>query len=163
LAASFHQTSAIVLPFIPLLVFAFSALKTPSAGVDPVRAVSLVDYAFIGLPAVVNPAPARREQWIVRNKGRALHEVLVLRLRDSSEFGAVDAWIARGASELLPPAPIALRVAALLPGEAARRELSMEPGVYIALCFVPAGRGTDGAIMDHAHLGMRHTFVVGAR
>jgi len=32
--------------------------------------------------------------------------------------------------------------------------------LYVVLCFVPAGLGADGEIIDHAHPGMRQTFVV---
>ncbi|WP_373068529.1 hypothetical protein [Gemmatimonas sp.] len=84
----------------------------------------------------------------------------MLRLRDSSSLASVEAWKRQGASELLAPAPIALKVDAMLPGASIVRRVRLEPGLYVVLCLVPQGRGADGAIVDHAHLGMQQTFVV---
>lgn len=69
----------------------------------------------------------------MRNTGRALHHLLMLRLRDSSSLPAIDDWIARGHSELLPPAPIAVSVSALLSGEAVTRRVVLQPSLYLAL------------------------------
>ena len=124
------------------------------------RSISLVNYAFIGLPSASVAEVARTEQWTIRNDARALHQVQVLHLPDSSSLPAVDQWIARGASALLPPAPLVVNVPALLPGASTTQRVNLEPGVYVVLCFVPAGRDTTGALVNHVHLGMRQTFVV---
>ena len=126
------------------------------------RSISLLNYRFVGLPSDSDSAGRTNELWTIRNKGPALHEFVVLRLRDSTELPAIDDWITRGASRLLPPAPVVVSVEALIPGEAVTRRVRLEPGLYVVLCMVPAGRNANGEIRDHTHLGMRSTFVIGA-
>lgn len=142
--------------------FALSPIGATSDAVPEAnRAISLVNYAFVGLPQATGLTPARVEQWTIRNDARALHQVQVLHLRDSTSLPAVDQWIASGYSPLLVPAPLIVNVAALLPGATASQEVQLEPGVYVVVCFIPAGRDAQGALVNHAHLGMRQTFVVG--
>ncbi|MCU0646360.1 MAG: hypothetical protein MUF00_00075 [Gemmatimonadaceae bacterium] len=133
---------------------------TAPAATESARTVTLVNYALVGLPADSGSSTTRDEQWTVRNAGPALHQLLVLRLRDSTDLPEVAAWIARGASVLLPPAPIVLNTDALLRNESFTQRVRLTPGLYLALCFVPQGRDAAGEIVDHSHLGMRYTFVV---
>jgi hypothetical protein len=148
-----------VLPLI-LALFLTAGQRASTGANEPRRDVSLVNYAFNGLPRTDVAVTARTEEWTIRNAARALHQIQVLHLPDSSSLPAVDEWIARGASLLLPPAPLAVNVPALLPGASTTKRVKLEAGVYVVLCFVPAGRDSLGSIVNHAHLGMRQTFVV---
>lgn len=121
------------MPALPLLLWLLLHPVDPEPISAPVhsRSVSLVDYAFAGLPNASVAEAAHTEE-----------------------------WIARGASALLAPAPLIVNVPAMLPDASTTRRVKLEPGVYVVLCFVPAGRDASGAIVNHVHLGMRQTFVV---
>lgn len=143
-----------------LSLFANTGTAASTGAPERSRHVSLVNYAFNGLPRADVALAAQAEVWTIRNGARALHQIQVLHLADSSRLPAVDQWIARGASPLLPPAPLAVNVSALLPGASTTQRVNLQAGVYVVLCFVPAGRDSSGTIVNHAHLGMRQTFVV---
>jgi hypothetical protein len=143
-----------------LALFANTRNAGPTIAPERSRDVALINYAFNGLPPADVAVSARTEVWTIRNGARALHQIQMLHLADSSSLPAVDQWIARGASPLLPPAPLAVNVAALLPGASTTQRVNLQAGVYVVLCFVPAGRDSSGTIVSHAHLGMRQTFVV---
>lgn len=148
-----------VLPLVVALILTASTARS-LASAEPTRAVSLVNYAFQELPSQDVRPRSDTELWTIRNESSALHQLQILRLRDSSHLADVDAWIARGAPALLPPAPLIANVAALLPGASVQQRVRLEPGLHVVLCFVPAGRDSTGTIVSHAHLGMRQTFVV---
>lgn len=124
------------------------------------RDVTLYEFTFSGLPQQPIRRPGGEETWRVQNTGRELHEVTVLRLADSSSLGDVDAWVAGGASLLLPPAEVALHIDALLPGAEADRTIRLDAGVYVVICLVPIERRGNGSFEHHADRGMRTTFVV---
>ena len=124
------------------------------------RDVTLNEFAFSGLPQQPLRRAGGEESWRVQNRGRELHEVTVLRLADSSSLGDVDAWVARGASLLLPPAEVSLHIDALLPGAEADRTIRLDARLYVVICLVPIERRGDGSFEHHASRGMRTTFVV---
>ncbi len=139
----------------------FGALAFPAHIPRPAeRGITLFEYEFVGLPSSATRTLARVENWHVTNSGRELHEITVLRLSDSTQLGEVEAWVARGASLLLPPTDVAVHVDALLPGASVDRSVTLEAGLYVVICLVPAERRTDGSIEHHANRGMRTTFVV---
>ena len=89
----------------------------------------------------------------IRNEGQEPHEVALLRLADGKAVGDAFAWYAK--PEGPPPFTAAGGIGVVSPGVPAWATLHLEPGSYVAVCFVPAA---DGA--PHALKGMVTPFTV---
>lgn len=121
-------------------------------------AVDLQDFAFAGLPAQVEQG---QQIWELTNVSTQPHMMAISRLPAGTTQEALWAFVTQAspASEGLSfedfaPAP---GVGYLSAGQTAWAVLDLEPGTYVALCFVP-DQETD---MPHVLMGMAAVFTVG--
>jgi len=89
----------------------------------------------------------------IRNEGTEPHEVALLRLGDGKVVGDAFGWYAKPDGP--PPFTAAGGIGVVSPGVPGWASLHLEPGNYVAVCFVP---GPDGA--PHALKGMVTPFTV---
>jgi len=116
----------------------------------PVATVTLSDY-HIELPTGFRG----RGEVAFRNNGHEPHEVVFMRLDDGKTLA--DAAAYQADSEQPAPFSFAAGIASIAPGTRATADLDLEPGDYIATCFVPGpGPGHE----QHIALGMLTTFTV---
>lgn len=122
------------------------------------------EYEFEGLP---DSLAAGRTAILLSNHGSEAHEIAVMRKAE----GTTETW-----DELLalPQDEAMAKVVAVGGGFAGRSGdqslviVDLEPGEYVALCFVPVGTSfvADGQVTEgdgppHFTQGMRHEFTVG--
>jgi hypothetical protein len=88
-----------------------------------------------------------------RNEGTDPHEVVLLRLDDGKTLADAAAYQSDPTME--QPFTFAGGVSSVAPGTTAVATLDLEPGDYLATCFVPAEDGTP-----HIDLGMLTTFTI---
>jgi hypothetical protein len=122
--------------------------------------VTATNYAFAGIPAEL---PAGVTSFNLGNEGEDLHELVLVRKNDG---------VTQSAEELLAlPEEEAMSLTTMVgtnafaaPGEEDYTIADLEPGDYVALCFVPVGAtSTDGPPPDgppHAMEGMYAEFTV---
>lgn len=122
---------------------------------DEVLEVDALDYAFGGIPDTL-PAGRVNVRLVNRSEADEAHEMLVLRRRDD-ETRSFDELL------VLPQEEAEATVEELgftfvPPGAEAGAFLDLEPGDYVAVCFVPVGGVDEGT--PHAFEGMRREFTV---
>jgi hypothetical protein len=120
------------------------------AGPDAAATVELFDFNF-SFPETVSPG---RQVWEVTNTGEQPHELLLVYSPEPVTAEQVlDALESEDSEIDLIPAG---GVGWLSPGQAAWTEVDLQPGTYVALCFV-----FDPATgMPHAMMGMVAAFTV---
>jgi uncharacterized cupredoxin-like copper-binding protein len=123
-------------------------------------AVTATNYAFDGLPAEVEAGVTSFE---LTNDGQDVHELLLVRKNDG---------VTQSAEELLAlPEDEAMSLTTMVgspafapPGEEGHMVVDLEPGAYVAACFIPMGMtSTDGPPPEgppHAMQGMVTEFTV---
>lgn len=117
----------------------------------PVNEIDLVDFGFT-LPegGPVQPGP-----YHVVNKGQSDHELALMRVDDGKGFADVVAFLQGGFRGEQPLAFVG-GAGGVEPGADTYVDLDLEPGTYVAMCFLP-----DAATgKRHAELGMVTTFTV---
>jgi uncharacterized cupredoxin-like copper-binding protein len=119
-----------------------SAEVVAGAGAPEVAApdltLTLTDYAF----ALSHPLRSGTHRVRVTTTGRQPHEFVLFRLGEGKTSGDILAWF-EGGQEGPPPAMPVGGVVGLAPGEENEITLTLEPGRYSFLCFLPDA--TDGA------------------
>jgi len=147
--------------FQPFTVTAGSA--TPATSEDPpaMTTVHLFEYGF-DLPDTLSPG---RQIWKVTNAGRVPHELLLARspapitaeqalelvLAESQD--ATPTGGGPSGRDILGVGGIGW----LTPGATGWTEVDLQPGTYVALCFVPDQK----TFTPHAAMGMVDVFTVG--
>lgn len=133
----------------------FAAFEDPSFGeaqsvVDPyvfencefdnTVEVSAIDYGYEGLPAEL---PAGRTAILMTNDGVEAHEIVFFRKNDgvTQSFAEILELEEEEAGELVTEAGGAF---AASNGAAGLGIVDLEPGEYIAVCFIPVGTMIDG-------------------
>jgi hypothetical protein len=118
----------------------------------PTTDVTGVDYAFQGIPATI---AAGTTAFRFTNGGSEDHELLVFPRPEGDDRPAAEVLAnpARIGSE---PQPVLFAFAS--PGQSMTAMADLEPGAYIAACFLPMGGAEDGA--PHAMNGMVADFTV---
>lgn len=112
--------------------------------------IKLTDYAF----GLSKPLTAGRHVVRVVNDGQQTHEVMVIRLAPGKTAAQVAAWVEK--MEGPPPGEPLSGVAGLGVGESASFPLTLTPGEYGLICFIPDAK--DGK--PHYVHGMVHQFKV---
>ena len=132
----------------PLTVTEAAAAPAPLPETD--RTLTLVDYAF----SLDAPHTSGMHAVRVVNAASQSHEIALFRIQPGRTLDDVMAWGASYAGE--PPMTAAGGVPAMRPGDEAVMHVDLEPGEYVALCFVPDAN--DGA--PHLAHGMVLPFTV---
>jgi hypothetical protein len=131
----------------PLVVTGAHVATTPIAGDVEIK---LTDYAF-GLSA---PLTAGNHVIRVVNRAQQTHEVQVVRLAPGKTAADVARWVEK--MDGPPPGEPLSGVAGLGVGESASFPLTLTPGEYALLCFIPDAK--DGK--PHVAHGMMQQFAV---
>ena len=143
-------------PALP--TYATSTLEVTSGGevtdapqVD--QTIQMVDFAF-ALPADIQTGP---QMWQVVNRGNQVHHLVLMKLQEGRTMEELQSFME--APEGAPPVDEVGHVSMLSPGASNYVNFDLEPGTYVALCFVPDHRGeVTGA--PHVALGMMQTFTI---
>lgn len=101
--------------------------------------VTAVNYAFEGLPESV---PAGTTSFSLANDANEDHEIVVVR-RNDGETRSVDELLALPEAEVEQVVTF-VNVAFASPGETGYFTADLEPGGYVAVCFLPVGGGEEG-------------------
>jgi len=126
-----------------------------SVGVRPRtdQVIEMVDFDFV-MPEGIQ---AGKQLWEVANHGQQLHHMVLLRLDEGRTMNDVTAFME--SADGVPPGEEAGYVGLLSKGQSAFVEVDLEPGEYVAICFIP-DHGASATSTDHAHLGMVQSFTV---
>jgi uncharacterized cupredoxin-like copper-binding protein len=127
-----------------------SGARAASFPKAPEVTVDLTDYGF----AFSKPLTTGAHEVLVRNIGKQSHELELARLAPGKNPGDITAWIDNMSGP--PPATFLGGVSPLAPGRENELALTLTPGHYVMLCFVPDAN--DGK--PHTMHGMVHDFVV---
>ncbi len=116
------------------------------------RTVALKDFS-IDLPATM---PAGQQTWKVTNNGPQVHEIGLFALQPGKVPSDIPAFFS-GPPSGPPPFALVGGVSDFVPNRSVWAHLDLQPGNYVALCFVtdPASR------QPHFALGMLTAFTVG--
>ena len=131
----------------PLAVTGTAVAAAPLPGDVEIK---LTDYAF----GLSKPLTAGQHVVRVVNDGQQSHEVMVIRLAPGKTAAQVAAWVEK--MEGPPPGEPLSGVAGLGVGQSASFPLSLTPGEYGLICFIPDAK--DGK--PHYVHGMVHQFTV---
>jgi hypothetical protein len=127
----------------------------PSSQTQPqaTTAITLKDFAI----AVPTTVPAGAVTWKVTNEGPQLHEMDILKLHSGVTFEQFQKLLSsQSPPSGPPPFDDVGGIAALKTGTSAWMKLNLQPGTYVALCFVPDVKTGK----PHFMLGMVSTFTV---
>jgi hypothetical protein len=132
------------------MVSMLEVTESDSAATDPAAdgTISLIEMAFDGLPAEVESGSY---VWEVVNNGNQLHEIVVLQLSPGVTAEMLMGMLAEEGAAATPMAaeagatPVAMGppfvsiggTAPKSPGATNYLEIDLEPGGYIAICFIP--------------------------
>lgn len=131
----------------PLVVTGTAVATAPLPGDVEIK---LTDYAF----GLSKPLTAGQHVIRVVNNGEQAHEVMVIRLAPGKTAAQVAAWVEK--MEGPPPGEPLSGVAGLGVGQSASFPLTLTPGEYGLICFIPDAK--DGK--PHYVHGMVHQFKV---
>ena len=112
--------------------------------------VRLLDYAF----DFSHPITASTRSILVRNDGKQPHELEIARLEPGKTPADLAAWAEKMVGR--PPAHFLGGVSPIAPGQANELSLSLPPGRYVLLCFVPDVKDAK----PHTAHGMVRDFIV---
>jgi uncharacterized cupredoxin-like copper-binding protein len=113
--------------------------------------VTFKDFSFV-MPTQVSPG---KQTWKVGNEGQEPHELTLIKLAPGKTMDDVNAFFRQGSGS--PPYTDAGGISGIKPGESGTVEFDLQPGNYVALCFV-----LDDTGKSHSDLGMVTPFTVGA-
>ena len=129
-----------------------SSNPTPAPEVD--LTVNMVDFAF----TFPDKVKAGEQVWEVANRGEQLHHISLSKIKEGKTMDDVMAWIeTQGEGE--PAADEVLHLSPTSPGSSNYVSVNLEPGAYLALCFIP-DHEEEGTGQPHFALGMIETFTV---
>lgn len=134
----------------PLSVVADANTTTPN--VPAAASVTLKDFT-VALPATIT---AGAQTWQVSNAGPEPHELTLLKLAPGKTADDVMAFLHQPSGP--PPFAEIGGIGALAAGKRGWFDLDLQPGNYVALCFIPTP--TDG--QPHFAHGMLTPFTVAA-
>ena len=144
-----HLAKGMIKPLTVVARASQDAQAEPKADAE----ATLKDF-MVMLPATIKAGP---QTWKVTNNGPEPHELGLLRLAAGKTLDDVNAFMRQPAGP--PPFAEAGGIGALAPGKSGWFDVDLQPGNYIALCFIPsaAHQGTP-----HFALGMQAAFTVAA-
>jgi hypothetical protein len=123
------------------------------------QVIRLLDFAF-SVPLNVT---AGEQTWEIQNQGGQWHEMVIVKLPDDTTVAGLPDLIGQFASaedpSSLPVQPVGF-VFPISQGERTWIDMNLEPGAYVAICFLPDLAGEGG--MPHIEHGMIQVFNVTA-
>jgi uncharacterized cupredoxin-like copper-binding protein len=125
-------------------------VRSASLPAKPDMTISLVDYGY----GTSRPLVAGTHRVLVKNDGTQWHELEIARLHPGKTPADLAAWAEKMAGP--PPASFMGGISPLSPGEHNELTLSLTPGHYVLLCFLPDVK--DGR--PHTAHGMVRDFVI---
>jgi hypothetical protein len=114
--------------------------------------VDLVDFAF-GMPVEVRSGP---QTWHVVNRGEQVHHIALMKLLPGRSIDDVMEFLATEEGE--PPVEFLASTNILSAGVANYLTLDLEPGEYVAACFLPDHKNGTGD--PHFLMGMLRAVTV---
>jgi hypothetical protein len=118
---------------------------------EPDVALALQDFAFI-MPDIV---VAGKQKWHIANEGGQWHEVTILPVPEGTTVDDILNSSDEASTEDEPD--VAFEFGPISPGVDAWTDVSLDPGTYVALCFLPDVAGDFEPHMNH---GMIRIFTV---
>jgi uncharacterized cupredoxin-like copper-binding protein len=129
-------------------------------------AVNGTEYAFAGVPETVKAGPALLR---LSNEGQEFHEAIVFRVNDGVDLSVTE--ILELPEEEAGTMVEEMGATFAEPGDAGATTLSLQPGRYAMVCFIPEGMtpqaaeeaeqsGTEPEGAPHFTLGMASEFTV---
>jgi hypothetical protein len=112
--------------------------------------VKLMDFSFV-LPAEIK---AGKQLWQVVNEGTQPHEMLIMKLAEGKDMADVETFGQTFQGE--PPFASIGGFQAINPGQSGWLHLDLQPGNYVAICYVP----DPASGHSHVELGMAMPFSV---
>jgi len=125
-------------------------VRTASLPAKADLTISLVDYGY-GTSA---PLTAGSHHIVVKNEGKQSHELEIARLLPGKTPADLAAWAEKMAGP--PPANFVGGISPLAPGKQNELALTLTPGQYVMLCFLPDAK--DGK--PHTAHGMVRPFQI---
>jgi uncharacterized cupredoxin-like copper-binding protein len=126
------------------------APEQASLPMPPDVTLTFQDYGY----ATSGPLTRGYHRLLVHNDGKQSHELELARLAPGKSPADIPAWIESMKGP--PPASFLGGVGPLAPGQENELSLTLTPGRYVMLCFIPDAK--DGK--PHTAHGMMHDFVV---
>jgi uncharacterized cupredoxin-like copper-binding protein len=142
-----HTEKGMIKPFTVTGPSNVGQVSAPKADVD----VVMKDFTF-GLPSTLKSGPLTYK---VTNEGLQPHEMAMMKLAPGQTIDDVKAAL-QSPSGGPPPGDFVGGAGALAPGSSAWLRMSLEPGNYVVVCFVP----DPASGKAHAELGMITPFTV---
>lgn len=127
-----------------------SGVRTVALPAKPDLTISLVDYGY-GTSTALTAGPHRI---LVMNDGKQSHELEIARLLPGKTPRDLAAWAEKMSGP--PPANFVGGVSPIAPGQRNELALTLTPGHYVMLCFLPDAK--DGK--PHTAHGMVRDFVI---
>lgn len=128
---------------------AATANAAPEADVNVVMA----DFAF----AIPGDIKSGEQLWKVSNEGQQIHHMVIMKPKEGKTVDDILAYDPSAGGE--EPATEVGIIEVMTNGESAYKTMNLEPGEYIAICFMPDhAEGGDGA--PHFVHGMVQSFTV---
>lgn len=143
-----YMAKGMAKPFTVVAAATASAVATQSPQADGVA--KLLDFAFV-LPTAI---AAGEQVWQVVNEGHEPHEIMVMQLADGKSVSDALAFLHAPANE--PPYTSIGGFQAINPGQTGWLKLNLEPGNYVAICYIPGS--ATGEL--HFEMGMVQAFTV---
>jgi hypothetical protein len=103
------------------------------------HAVEATEYSFANLP---DELPAGTTSFEFSNEGQEVHELILVR-KNPGVTDSAEALLALPEEEAMAKVTMLGSPAFALPGDSAYKVLDLEPGEYIAVCFIPMGMTSD--------------------
>ena len=129
-----------------------TAAETEVTPPEPDLTVNMLEFAFT-IPDEVEPG---EQLWEVQNVGEQVHHMILVKILEGRTFDDVMAFMESEEGE--PPFEEIGYTAVLSPNASNYVAYDLEPGSYVALCFLPDYETGQ----PHVMLGMIDTFTVSA-
>ena len=113
--------------------------------------IHMRDFAF-DIPANL---PEGQQTWKVINDGPQPHEMIVVKLNEGVTFEQFMSELEANGEAAMPGVPMG-GAQALTPSLASYLTYDLEPGEYVATCYIP----TQEPGQTHVHMGMVQRFTV---
>jgi uncharacterized cupredoxin-like copper-binding protein len=135
--------------------FEVVASNAPAAAPQVDQTIQLVDFAF-AFPADLK---AGEQIWEVVNNGKQLHHLILMKVKEGKTLEDVQTYADTGEGEDPTEEALGDHVGIMSPGRSVYHTVTLVPGLYVALCFMPDhSAGGDGA--PHIAHGMMQSFTV---